>query len=98
MPYFPLLLLKAIYHYWTYFHFSKDPKHIPKRQWQLGILPARVSGILQMLRVARPNGWVLLRHARNEGVAGKFRNGGCAEVDLDWWTGGLVAPYSLPKN
>ena len=32
-------------------------------------------GIERMLHVARPGGWVLLRHARNEGVAGQFRNG-----------------------
>merc|ERR1712023_378618 len=32
-------------------------------------------GIERMLRVVRPGGWVLLRHARNEGVPGKFRNG-----------------------
>ncbi|CAK0837909.1 unnamed protein product [Prorocentrum cordatum] len=31
--------------------------------------------ITRMLQVARPGGWVLLRHARNEGVAGQFRNG-----------------------
>eukprot|EP00913_Durusdinium_trenchii_P011210 g10528.t1 len=34
-----------------------------------------VLGIERMLHVARPGGWVLLRHARNEGVAGQFRNG-----------------------
>lgn len=32
-------------------------------------------GIQRMLHVVRPGGWVLLRHARNEGVAGNFRNG-----------------------
>eukprot|EP00928_Gymnodinium_smaydae_P038964 TRINITY_DN26740_c0_g1_i1.p1 TRINITY_DN26740_c0_g1~~TRINITY_DN26740_c0_g1_i1.p1 ORF type:complete len:706 (+),score=112.88 TRINITY_DN26740_c0_g1_i1:36-2120(+) len=32
-------------------------------------------GIESMLRVVSPGGWVLLRHARNEGVPGKFRNG-----------------------
>lgn len=32
-------------------------------------------GIQRMLHVTRPGGWVLLRHAQNEGVAGKFRNG-----------------------
>lgn len=32
-------------------------------------------GIRQMLQVARPGGWVLLRHARNEGVAGHFQLG-----------------------
>lgn len=32
-------------------------------------------GIERMLSVVRPGGWVLLRHARNEGVPGKFRNG-----------------------
>lgn len=34
-----------------------------------------VLGIERMLHAVRPGGWVLLRHARNEGVAGKFRNG-----------------------
>eukprot|EP00435_Cladocopium_sp_Y103_P008120 s2749_g2.t1 len=34
-----------------------------------------VLGIERMLQVTRPGGWVLLRHARNEGVPGKFRNG-----------------------
>jgi len=32
-------------------------------------------GIQRMLHVVRPGGWVLLRHARNEGIAGSFRNG-----------------------
>lgn len=32
-------------------------------------------GIERLLHVVRPGGWVLLRHARNEGVPGKFRNG-----------------------
>jgi len=32
-------------------------------------------GIRQMLEVTRPGGWVLLRHARNEGVPGQFRVG-----------------------
>ena len=39
-----------------------------------------VLGIERMLQVTRPGGWVLLRHARNEGVPGKFRNGGMASV------------------
>lgn len=34
-----------------------------------------VLGIRRMLQVTRPGGWVLLRHARNEGVPGQFRNG-----------------------
>ncbi|CAE7461548.1 SFC1 [Symbiodinium sp. CCMP2592] len=34
-----------------------------------------VLGIQRMLQVTRPGGWVLLRHARNEGVPGQFRNG-----------------------
>eukprot|EP00913_Durusdinium_trenchii_P003220 g2978.t1 len=32
-------------------------------------------GILELIWVARPGGWVLLRHARNEGVAGHFQLG-----------------------
>lgn len=32
-------------------------------------------GIERMLHVVQPGGWVLLRHARNEGVPGSFRNG-----------------------
>lgn len=32
-------------------------------------------GLQQMLEVVRPGGWVLLRHARNEGVAGHFQFG-----------------------
>jgi len=32
-------------------------------------------GIQRMLQVVRPGGWVLLRHARNEGIPGHFRNG-----------------------
>eukprot|EP00434_Breviolum_minutum_P015454 symbB.v1.2.013616.t1/scaffold968.1/size148170/11 len=32
-------------------------------------------GILQLIWVVRPGGWVLLRHARNEGVAGHFQLG-----------------------
>eukprot|EP00928_Gymnodinium_smaydae_P002695 TRINITY_DN10969_c0_g1_i1.p1 TRINITY_DN10969_c0_g1~~TRINITY_DN10969_c0_g1_i1.p1 ORF type:complete len:659 (-),score=115.22 TRINITY_DN10969_c0_g1_i1:150-2126(-) len=32
-------------------------------------------GLRQMLEVTRPGGWVLLRHARNEGVPGEFRVG-----------------------
>jgi len=32
-------------------------------------------GVERMLHIVRPGGWVLLRHARNEGVPGKFRNG-----------------------
>eukprot|EP00403_Amphidinium_massartii_P007955 CAMPEP_0178372322 /NCGR_PEP_ID=MMETSP0689_2-20121128/1291_1 /TAXON_ID=160604 /ORGANISM="Amphidinium massartii, Strain CS-259" /LENGTH=623 /DNA_ID=CAMNT_0019992237 /DNA_START=174 /DNA_END=2045 /DNA_ORIENTATION=+ len=32
-------------------------------------------GMIKMLHVVRPGGWVLLRHARNEGVPGQFRNG-----------------------
>lgn len=32
-------------------------------------------GIRRMLEVTRPGGWVLLRHARNEGVPGQFRVG-----------------------
>ncbi|OLQ06885.1 Succinate/fumarate mitochondrial transporter [Symbiodinium microadriaticum] len=35
----------------------------------------QVLGIQRMLQVTRPGGWVLLRHARNEGVPGQFRNG-----------------------
>ena len=37
--------------------------------------PLSPPGIEQLLHVVRPGGWVLLRHARNEGVAGSFRNG-----------------------
>jgi len=32
-------------------------------------------GIKMMLEVTKPGGWVLLRHARNEGVAGQFQFG-----------------------
>lgn len=32
-------------------------------------------GLSQMLEVVRPGGWVLLRHARNEGVPGHFQFG-----------------------
>ncbi|CAE7174723.1 SHOC2 [Symbiodinium pilosum] len=32
-------------------------------------------GIRQMIHVVRPGGWVLLRHAQNEGVAGHFQLG-----------------------
>lgn len=32
-------------------------------------------GIQQMLEVLRPGGWLLLRHARNEGVPGQFQLG-----------------------
>jgi len=32
-------------------------------------------GLRQMLEVVRPGGWVLLRHARNEGVPGQFQLG-----------------------
>merc|ERR1712048_1156978 len=32
-------------------------------------------GIRRLLHVAKPGGWVLLRHARNEGVPGQFRVG-----------------------
>eukprot|EP00435_Cladocopium_sp_Y103_P011194 s2749_g2.t3 len=41
-----------------------------------------VLGIERMLQVTRPGGWVLLRHARNEGVPGKFRNGRMAEGNV----------------
>ena len=34
-----------------------------------------LQGIERMLQVCKPGGWVLLRHARNEGVPGQFRNG-----------------------
>ncbi|CAL1139002.1 unnamed protein product [Cladocopium goreaui] len=34
-----------------------------------------LMGILQLIWVVRPGGWVLLRHARNEGVAGHFQLG-----------------------
>ncbi|CAJ1331829.1 unnamed protein product [Effrenium voratum] len=34
-----------------------------------------LQGILKLLWVVRPGGWVLLRHARNEGVAGHFQLG-----------------------
>lgn len=34
-----------------------------------------LSGLTQMLQVTRPGGWVLLRHARNEGLPGLFRLG-----------------------
>ncbi|CAK9074625.1 unnamed protein product [Durusdinium trenchii] len=34
-----------------------------------------LMGILELIWVARPGGWVLLRHARNEGVAGHFQLG-----------------------
>ena len=34
-----------------------------------------LEGIKQMLHVLRPGGWIMLRHARNEGVDGGFRYG-----------------------
>jgi hypothetical protein len=34
-----------------------------------------LEGILQLLHVTKPGGFVLLRHAQNEGVVGKFRVG-----------------------
>jgi len=50
-------------------------------------------GIQRMLQVVRPGGWALLRHARNEGVPGHFRNG------LHQWAFDVVeCPDSAAKD
>ena len=43
-------------------------------------------------QVVRPGGWVLLRHARNEGVPGQFRNGDGLRMPQKRVAAGNTAP------